>query len=206
MVNLTYSITPKGYKIFNNGILWITQEEYFPYSGDSMEEKAINHISFLKGIPDPQDEIENIKEKVNSSFMALSSNYKQKSFEMKNELPEEAGYFTENYREWKVGENYKQWELIKYNGVTVQVRQEVIAQEHQPPFSEGMTAIYIPYLVPDEYGIKTYKYGCSTKQNELFYNENKIIYKHVAVDNPSNIYPPSDDLPAIWKRYEESEK
>lgn len=204
-MNLSYSITEKGYKIFNDGVLWITQENYFPYPGDSMEEKANNHMYALSGVLTPYEEMFNEKQKVNMCYQVLGSNYVAESYSAQEDLSENAGYFTDLYREWKPGESYNQWELIQYDGITIQVRQQVTALEHQPPLSEGMTAIYIPYLVPDENGVKTYKYGCSCKKGELFYDENKVIFEYVAVDNPSNIYAPSDDLPALWKRWE-SEK
>lgn len=121
-------------------------------------------------------------------------------------LSANAGYFAKEYDQWQPGETYRAGKLLQYEGVALQVRQQVTAQAHQPPFSAGMTAIYIPYLVPDEKGVKTYKYGCSTKRGETFYGEDGKIYEHIAVDNPSNIYPPTPDLPAIWRPLEETER
>lgn len=43
-MNLTYEVTETGYKILNNGIIWIVQDQYIPFPGATIEEAALNHI------------------------------------------------------------------------------------------------------------------------------------------------------------------
>lgn len=117
-----------------------------------------------------------------------------------DKLPKEAGYFASQYPEWEPSKVYKAGDLVQYQGMAVQIRQDVTAQAHQPPFSAGMTAIYIPYLVADENGIKPFAYGCAANTGELFYAQDGAVYQYIGVDNPSCIYPPSKELPALWQR------
>lgn len=46
-MNLTYELTENGYKILNNGVVWIEQENYIPYPGETIEASAQNHIDQL---------------------------------------------------------------------------------------------------------------------------------------------------------------
>lgn len=43
-MNLTYETTDNGYKIFNNGVLWIVQDGYIPFPADTMAQSAELHI------------------------------------------------------------------------------------------------------------------------------------------------------------------
>ena len=44
IMNLTYEVTENGYKILNNGVVWIVQDGYIPYPKPTMEESAQAHI------------------------------------------------------------------------------------------------------------------------------------------------------------------
>ncbi|WP_203363096.1 hypothetical protein [Bacillus sp. REN10] len=44
-MNLTYEITNNGYKILRDGVVWIIQEGYIPFSAQTMEESAQLHIN-----------------------------------------------------------------------------------------------------------------------------------------------------------------
>lgn len=49
-MTLTYEITDTGYRILNDGVVWIVQEGQYAniYPGDTFEEKAKKHIEELK--------------------------------------------------------------------------------------------------------------------------------------------------------------
>lgn len=57
---LTYEITSTGYKILNDGVVWIVQEgEYATiFPGDTMEERAQAHIDSLSGTTTPSKDEE----------------------------------------------------------------------------------------------------------------------------------------------------
>lgn len=146
------------------------------------------------------------KRKLEWFFLSLSSKVQSESRRRPESLMESAGYLAALYPQWKPGNAYEPGDLLEYQGKAVQVRQAVTAQAHQPPFSEGMTAIYIPYLVADENGIKPFVYGCATNSGELFYSQGGTVFQYIGVDNPSCIYPPSDELPALWERQNQTGK
>lgn len=179
---------------YNKGYVTAAQLKKFAKLGVITEEQAQTILNLTQVQVIPQ-----------GVYHCMALAFMDESEKDRENLSANAGYFAKEYGQWQPGETYKAGKLLQYEGVALQVRQQVTAQAHQPPFSEGMTAIYIPYLVPDEKGVKTYKYGCSTKRGERFYGEDGKIYEHIAVDNPSNIYPPTPDLPAIWKLLGETE-
>lgn len=82
-------------------------------------------------------------------------------------LPESAGLFVAAYRVWAGGEEFAQWELISHKNIAYQVQQDTTAQEHQPPDSEGMLAIYVPYVVADASGVKPWAYGAHYSTGDL---------------------------------------
>lgn len=74
-MELTYKVTEKGYIIFNNGQAWIEQKSYIPYPADTMKESAQNHIDKLlegQNAPQPDDEIEQLRNDLNEAVMELS--------------------------------------------------------------------------------------------------------------------------------------
>lgn len=135
-------------------------------------------------------------------YRGIALAFGAESMEKGEGLSANAGYFAGEYAPWQPGETYRPGQLLQHEGAALQVRQPVTAQAHQPPFSAGMTAIYIPYLVPDEYGVKPYKYGCATKRGERFYGGQGAVFAYIGADNPSCIYPPSEEYPALWQREE----
>lgn len=179
---------------FGKGYVTAAQLQRFAKLGVITEEQAQTILNLTQVQVIPQ-----------GIYRCMALAFMEESEDIQENLSANAGYFAKEYGQWQPGETYRAGELLQYEGVALQVRQQVTAQAHLPPFSAGMTAIYIPYLVPDEKGVKTYKYGCSTKRGERFYGEDGKIYEHIAVDNPSNIYPPTPDLPAIWKLSGETE-
>lgn len=144
-------------------------------------------------------EVDPIKTHVETLGKTLAASFTAISTMDMDIVPQEAGYLADLYAEWEPGQTYQPGTLLQYQGVVLQVRQTVTAQEHQPPFSEGMTAVYIPFLVPDQNGVKPFVYGCAAQNGELFYGSDGYTYKYIGVDNPSCVYPPSKGLPAIWE-------
>lgn len=78
---------------------------------------------------------------------------------VQDKLPESAGLFASAYRIWKGGEKFAQWELISHKNIAYQVQQATTSEEHRPPDSEGMLAIYVPYVVAGPDGVKPWAYG-----------------------------------------------
>lgn len=67
---LTCTVTENGYRIQNNGVDWIVQEDgYIPYPGETMAESAANHMAMLKGQLSLDERLEKLEqdEKRNSS-------------------------------------------------------------------------------------------------------------------------------------------
>lgn len=75
------------------------------------------------------------------------------------EPPKSAGAFT--YDEWTPGKPYERLECFTYNGIAGFTRQKHTAQEHQRPFTEGMSAIYGARPPQDAEGV--YEYISSMK-------------------------------------------
>ena len=70
------------------------------------------------------------------------------------EPPKSAGAFT--YDEWTPGKPYERLECFTYNGIAGFTRQKHTAQEHQRPFTEGMSAIYGARPPQDAEGVYEY--------------------------------------------------
>lgn len=115
---------------------------------------------------DPVAEMQNgmnsmISESIAASPMMLSVGdlYQAMSPTLQTNLPESAGLFASSYRIWKGGEKFAQWELISHKDIAYQVQQATTSEEHRPPDSEGMLAIYVPYVVAGPDGVKPWAYG-----------------------------------------------
>lgn len=46
-MNLTFEVKGNGYTILNDGVIWIKQEGFFPYKGETLEESAQLHINAI---------------------------------------------------------------------------------------------------------------------------------------------------------------
>ncbi|MGX8701510.1 hypothetical protein [Caproiciproducens sp.] len=44
-MNLSYTVSDKGYTILRDGVPWVVQDGYIPHPGGTMEESAQNHIN-----------------------------------------------------------------------------------------------------------------------------------------------------------------
>lgn len=86
---------------------------------------------------------------------------------MQANLPESAGLFVAAYRVWAGGEKFAQWELISHKNIAYQVQQATTSEEHRPPDSEGMLAIYVPYVVAGPDGVKPWAYGAHYSTGDL---------------------------------------
>lgn len=58
-MNLTYQVEENKYTIINSGVVWIVQDGYFPYPGETIAEKAQAHINEIL-ISNEQAEIETV--------------------------------------------------------------------------------------------------------------------------------------------------
>lgn len=98
---------------------------------------------------------------------AIGDLFKSMSPTMQTNLPESAGLFASSYRIWKGGEEFAQWELISHKNIAYQVQQATTSEEHRPPDSEGMLAIYVPYVVAGPDGVKPWAYGTHYTTGDL---------------------------------------
>lgn len=130
------------------------EEEILPYDPVAEMQKGMNSM---------------ISESLAASPMILSVGdlYQAMSPTLQTNLPESAGLFASAYRIWKGGEKFAQWELISHKDIAYQVQQKTTAQEHQPPDSEGMLAIYVPYVVAGPDGVKPWAYGAHYTTGDL---------------------------------------
>lgn len=121
-------------------------------------------------VAEMQKEMEGkISESIAASPMILSVGdlYQAMSPTLQTNLPESAGLFASSYRIWKGGEKFAQWELISHKNIAYQVQQATTSEEHRPPDSEGMLAIYVPYVVAGPDGVKPWAYGMHVITGDL---------------------------------------
>lgn len=105
---------------------------------------------------------------------AIGDLYQSMSPTLQVNLPESAGLFASSYRVWKGGEEFEQWELISHKNIAYQVQQKTTSEEHRPPDSEGMLAIYVPYVVAGADGIKPWAYGMHVHTGDLVRDEGVV--------------------------------
>lgn len=105
---------------------------------------------------------------------AISDLYQSMSPTLQVNLPESAGLFASTYRIWKGGEKFAQWELISHKDIAYQVQQATTSEEHRPPDSEGMLAIYVPYVVAGPDGVKPWAYGMHVITGDLVRDEGVV--------------------------------
>lgn len=117
-----------------------------------------------------------VSESLAASPMILSVGdlYQAMSPTLQTNLPESAGLFASSYRIWKGGEEFKQWELISHKDIAYQVQQATTSEEHRPPDSEGMLAIYVPYVVAGPDGVKPWAYGMHVITGDLVRDEGVV--------------------------------
>lgn len=100
-------------------------------------------------------------------MLGVGDLYQAMSPTLQTNLPESAGLFASSYRIWKGGEKFAQWELISHKDIAYQVQQATTSEEHRPPDSEGMLAIYVPYVVAGPDGVKPWAYGAHYTTGDL---------------------------------------
>lgn len=130
------------------------EEEILPY--DPMAEMQKN-----------MDEMVSASVAASPMILSVGDLYQAISPTLQTKLPESAGLFASSYRIWKGGEEFAQWELISHKNIAYQVQQKTTAQEHQPPDSEGMLAVYVPYVVAGPDGVKPWAYGAHYYTGDL---------------------------------------
>lgn len=130
------------------------EEEILPYDPVAEMQKGMNSM---------------ISQSIAASPMILSVGdlYQAMSPTLQTKLPESAGLFASSYRIWKGGEKFAQWELISHKNIAYQVQQATTSEEHRPPDSEGMLAIYVPYVVAGPDGVKPWAYGAHYSTGDL---------------------------------------
>ena len=136
-----------------------------------------------------------VSESIAASPMILSVGdlYQAMSPTLQTNLPESAGLFASTYRIWKGGEKFAQWELISHKNIAYQVQQATTSEEHRPPDSEGMLAIYVPYVVAGPDGVKPWAYGMHVITGDLVRDEG-VVWE-----------AKKDMKPCIWRPSEGNE-
>lgn len=60
-MNLTFEVKGNGYTILNDGVIWIKQDGFFPYKGETLEESAQLHINaIIEDLNKPTEEEEKL--------------------------------------------------------------------------------------------------------------------------------------------------
>lgn len=136
-----------------------------------------------------------VSESIAASPMILSVGdlYQAMSPTLQTNLPESAGLFASSYRIWKGGEEFAQWELISHKNIAYQVQQATTSEEHRPPDSEGMLAIYVPYVIAGPDGVKPWAYGMHVITGDLVRDEG-VVWE-----------AKKDMKPCIWRPAEGNE-
>lgn len=124
---------------------------------------------------------------------AIGDLYQSMSPTLQVNLPESAGLFASAYRVWAGGEKFAQWELISHKNIAYQVQQATTSEEHRPPDSEGMLAIYVPYVVAGPDGVKPWAYGMHVITGDLVRDEG-VVWE-----------AKKDMKPCIWRPAEGNE-
>lgn len=126
-------------------------------------------------------------------ILGVGDLYQAMSPTLQTKLPESAGLFASSYRIWKGGEKFAQWELISHKDIAYQVQQATTSEEHRPPDSEGMLAIYVPYVVAGPDGVKPWAYGMHVITGDLVRDEG-VVWE-----------AKKDMKPCIWRPAEGNE-
>lgn len=137
------------------------EQEILPYDPIAEMQKSMNSM---------------ISQSIAASPMILSVGdlYQAMSPTLQTNLPESAGLFASAYRVWAGGEKFAQWELISHKNIAYQVQQATTSEEHRPPDSEGMLAIYVPYVVAGPDGVKPWAYGAHYSTGDLVRDEGVV--------------------------------
>lgn len=161
--------------------------KFYRYNEETQQEEEI--------LPyDPIAEMQNgmnsmIPESIAASPMILSVGdlFQAMSPTLQTNLPESAGLFASSYRIWKGGEKFAQWELISHKDIAYQVQQATTSEEHRPPDSEGMLAIYVPYVVAGPDGVKPWAYGMHVITGDLV-RKDGVVWE-----------AKKDMIPCVWE-------
>ena len=116
--------------------------------------------------------------------------------------PATSGIFAEGLPLWTPGKTYRKGEGFQHQGNAGYCKQEgVLAQEHQPPFSVGMEAVYGSRPAPDEEGIYPYLYNMAVEKGMRVREEDGTVY-YCTADIADMLWPPSQ-IPAHFVVKEE---
>lgn len=144
---------------------------FYRYNEETHEEEEILPYDPIAEMQKGMDEMisESVSQSLAASPMMLGVGdlFQAMSPTLQTNLPESAGLFASAYRVWAAGEEFAQWELITHKDIAYQVQQKTTAQEHQPPDSEGMLAVYVPYVVAGPDGVKPWAYGMHVHTGDL---------------------------------------
>lgn len=109
------------------------------------------------------------------------------------------GILAEGFPAWEPGKLYeKAYSLFVYDGKVGFTRQaNITAQEHQPPFSTGMEAIYGVRPIPDDNGIYPYVYNMKSEVGMRVRSaKDSNVYAAIQPADPL-LYDPAD-VPALF--------
>lgn len=103
------------------------------------------------------------------------------------------------YADWEADTQYTKGTRLVCDGVVYEVQQDVRSLESQPPFTEGMLAIYRPISVDPADGSLEYPYtfvNGMDVSNGKYYTYNSQLYLAKS-DMPACIWPP--DTEGLWQ-------
>ena len=108
------------------------------------------------------------------------------------------------YADWEAGAQYAKGNRLVCDSVVYEVQQDVLSLENQPPFAEGMLAIYRPLSVNPETGEEpdgsqehpfAFLYGMDV-YNGKYYSYNNHLYLAKS-DMTACVWPP--DTEGLWQ-------
>ena len=161
-------IDPRNASDFKNAVT--IPENIFAGIGDKYHDARFYHENSETHEEEeilPYDPIAEMAKQQAPMNKAVGDLFQFMSPTMQTKLPESAGLFASAYRIWKGGEEFAQWELISHKNIAYQVQQATTSEEHRPPDSEGMLAIYVPYVVAGPDGVKPWAYGAHYSTGDL---------------------------------------
>jgi hypothetical protein len=170
---------------------------FYRYNEETQQEEEILPYDPMAEMQKNMDEMvsASVSQSLTASPMMLGVGdlFQAMSPTLQTNLPESAGLFASAYRVWAAGEEFAQWELITHKDIAYQVQQKTTAQEHQPPDSEGMLAVYVPYVVAGADGVKPWAYGMHVHTGDLV-RKDGVVWE-----------AKKDMIPCVWEPTEGNE-
>ena len=143
-----------------------------------------------------------VREKTENKIAAITAEGAALAQASTKEPAATVGVLAAGFPTWEPGMIFeKQYSLFIHDGVVGFTRQSgITAQEHQPPFSPGVEAIYGVRPVPDGLGVFPYIYNMAASGGMKVRNDVGQVWECYQAIDPM-LYPP-EELAAHFKQIE----